>query len=154
MKATLLSGIAVAMAFVVQPVPTSANSPCAPGHPCPAHAHVGQGPAPAQYPAQAQHPHYGHAHGPGPGYGVAAGAAALAAGALIGGAIAAQGQDDYPAQAYPVYSGSRYGYSAVSGGDPSYDTRLCAKLRWTCDHKDELGLQGAGTCGRYRATCQ
>ena len=29
----------------------------------------------------------------------------------------------------------------------------CRGLRWACEHKDELGLQGAGTCRRYRETC-
>ena len=29
----------------------------------------------------------------------------------------------------------------------------CAQLRYACEHKDELGLEGAGTCRRYRATC-
>ena len=30
----------------------------------------------------------------------------------------------------------------------------CAQLRYACEHKDELGLKGAGTCARYRETCQ
>jgi hypothetical protein len=29
----------------------------------------------------------------------------------------------------------------------------CRGLRWACEHKDELGLQGAGTCARYREQC-
>ena len=29
----------------------------------------------------------------------------------------------------------------------------CRALRWACVHKDELGLQGAGTCARYRELC-
>ena len=29
----------------------------------------------------------------------------------------------------------------------------CAQLRYACEHKDELGVQGAGTCRRYHATC-
>jgi len=29
----------------------------------------------------------------------------------------------------------------------------CRGLRWACEHKDELGLQGAGTCERYRERC-
>jgi hypothetical protein len=28
-----------------------------------------------------------------------------------------------------------------------------AGLRWACEHKDQLGLQGAGTCRRYKETC-
>jgi hypothetical protein len=30
----------------------------------------------------------------------------------------------------------------------------CQKLRWACENKDELGLQGAGTCRRYREQCE
>jgi hypothetical protein len=30
----------------------------------------------------------------------------------------------------------------------------CSRLRWACEHKEELGLQGAGTCRRYRENCQ
>jgi hypothetical protein len=29
----------------------------------------------------------------------------------------------------------------------------CRGLRYACEHKDELGLQGAGTCRRYREQC-
>ncbi|MCW2317801.1 hypothetical protein SAMN06265338_101892 [Rhodoblastus acidophilus] len=29
----------------------------------------------------------------------------------------------------------------------------CSRLRWACEHKDELGLEGAGTCRRYREAC-
>jgi hypothetical protein len=29
----------------------------------------------------------------------------------------------------------------------------CAQLRWVCEHKEELGLQGAGTCRRFREKC-
>ena len=29
----------------------------------------------------------------------------------------------------------------------------CRGLRWACEHKGELGLQGAGTCERYREQC-
>jgi hypothetical protein len=47
--------------------------------------------------------------------------------------------------------GGGFGGSAVFGGGG--DLRLCAHLRWTCEHKEELGLQGAGTCKRYRETC-
>jgi hypothetical protein len=30
----------------------------------------------------------------------------------------------------------------------------CRQLRYACEHKDELGLQGAGTCGRYKEQCR
>ena len=29
----------------------------------------------------------------------------------------------------------------------------CAGLRWACENKDQLGLQGAGTCRRYKEQC-
>jgi hypothetical protein len=29
----------------------------------------------------------------------------------------------------------------------------CRQLRWACENKAELGLQGAGTCRRYREIC-
>ncbi len=29
----------------------------------------------------------------------------------------------------------------------------CRGLRYACEHKDELGVQGAGTCRRYREQC-
>jgi hypothetical protein len=29
----------------------------------------------------------------------------------------------------------------------------CRGLRYACEHKDELGLQGAGTCRRFREQC-
>lgn len=35
---------------------------------------------------------------------------------------------------------------------PSY-AQDCQQLRWACEHKEELGLEGAGTCRRYREQC-
>jgi hypothetical protein len=29
----------------------------------------------------------------------------------------------------------------------------CGRLRWMCEHKEELGLEGSGTCRRYREEC-
>lgn len=29
----------------------------------------------------------------------------------------------------------------------------CSMLRWACENKSELGLEGAGTCQRYRERC-
>jgi hypothetical protein len=29
----------------------------------------------------------------------------------------------------------------------------CSQLRWACQNKGELGLEGAGTCRRYREEC-
>ncbi len=97
------------------------------------HGYSGHGPARSQY----QHAGYVHgqggyrvgaAYGGGPGYGggagygVGAGVAALAAGALIGGAIASQNQGYYPVETYPVYSDPGYGYGypgpvAYNNGD-------------------------------------
>ena len=30
----------------------------------------------------------------------------------------------------------------------------CRALRFVCEHKDELGLQGSGTCRRFDAQCR
>ena len=46
--------------------------------------------------------------------------------------------------------GFRFGFGGGGGGGG----HRCAQLRYACEHKDELGLQGAGTCARYRETCQ
>jgi hypothetical protein len=35
---------------------------------------------------------------------------------------------------------------------PSY-AQDCRGLRFACEHKDELGLQGAGTCRRFNEQC-
>jgi hypothetical protein len=35
---------------------------------------------------------------------------------------------------------------------PSY-AQDCSALRYACQHKDELGLQGAGTCRRFDELC-
>jgi hypothetical protein len=29
----------------------------------------------------------------------------------------------------------------------------CQRLRWRCQNKEELGLEGQGTCRRYRQEC-
>ena len=62
-----------------------------------------------------------------PGYGIGAGAAAVAAGALVGGAVASQNQGYYyPAETYPVNSGPGYGYGDAApavynnGGSVAY----------------------------------
>lgn len=166
MRSTSLSVVAIAMTFVIQATPTLAQSFCAPGSFCRSHTTVR--PAPTrpqfprpQYPAQAQYQHYGNAHGWGQGNGIGVGAAALTSGALIGGAIAAQQQeyspperDYYPPERSPIYPRQHYRNSETSESDSGDLDRLCSKLRWTCAHKDELGLDGAGTCRRYRETCQ
>src|ERR1700722_12853833 len=115
MKSYLLCGIAIASVLLIQSVPASAQRVLATGHP-----HVGHGHAGAC--------RGGYALGYLPGYGIAAGTAAVAAGALIGGAIATQNQRYYylqeggyyypqnggyyfPAQAYSGYSDPGYAYS-------------------------------------------
>jgi hypothetical protein len=30
----------------------------------------------------------------------------------------------------------------------------CTELRLACEHKDQIGEQGAGNCQRYRETCE
>lgn len=35
---------------------------------------------------------------------------------------------------------------------PSY-AQDCRALRYACEHKDELGLRGAGTCRRFNDQC-
>ena len=151
MKNTFFGGVAIAAALIIQSAPASAQDFCGPGRPYIGHPPLGHGPqrppmpARPQFPAQTQFaPNHGHWNG----NAVAGGAAALTAGAIIGGAIAAQRQDVYPAEPYPADPGYEY-------ADVGYrDHRLCAKLRWTCEHKYELGLQGAGTCRRYQETCE
>jgi hypothetical protein len=150
MKNNLLRGIAITITLVIQSMPTSAQRVCGPDHPCASHTNPGAGPVRTPYPAQTQYLHHDYARGQVSGYGVGAGAAALATGALIGGAIAAQN----PAETYPVYSEPGYGYSDVSESGSVEDFKFCSKLRWTCEHQDELGLQGAGTCRRYREMCR
>ncbi len=33
------------------------------------------------------------------------------------------------------------------------NAQSCRQLRWACENKGELGLEGAGTCRRYRELC-
>ena len=40
----------------------------------------------------------------------------------------------------------------IGGERPSRG--VCAELRRSCLHKDELGEQGEGNCRRYRRTCR
>src|SRR5580693_8423085 len=103
MKRSLLGGIAFVTILMVQSVPASSQGVYGAGHPRVSHSYAGHGPARSQY------QHLGYAHGQAGGYGVGAGVAAVAAGALIGGAIASQNQGYYPAATYPVYSDPGYG---------------------------------------------
>jgi hypothetical protein len=152
MKNTLLGGVAVTLALMIQSLPGSAQRFCPPNSPCNGQpwtqsqqqAHGGLKPPPAWAQSQQQaHAHWGQ------GSGVAAGAAALTAGALINGAFAAPRQEYYPAEVYPVYSDQRYEYNEGGNGGRG----VCAKLQWACEHREELGLRGTGTCSRYRQTC-
>src|SRR5271166_2678908 len=105
MKNFLFGGFAIATTLLIQSVPASPQGVYGAGHPRVSHSYAGHGPARSQY------QHRGYAQGQGPGYGIGAGVAAVAAGALIGGAIASQNQGYYPAATYPVYSDPGYGYS-------------------------------------------
>jgi hypothetical protein len=133
MKTFLLGGVAIATTLLIQSVPASSQGVYGAGHPRVGHSYSGHGAARSQF------QHRGYAQGRGSGYGVGAGVAAVAAGALIGGAIASQNQGYYPAQnqgyypaqdqgyypaaPYPVYSDPGYGgYNAApvvyNNGDP------------------------------------
>jgi hypothetical protein len=112
MKNLLLGGFAIATTLLIQSAPASSQGVYGAGHPRVGHAYAGHGPARSQYQNR------GYAQGRGSGYGVGAGVAAVAAGALIGGAIASQNQGYYPAAenqgyypaaTYPVYSDPGYG---------------------------------------------
>lgn len=114
MRSFLLGGVAVATILMIQSVPASPQGVYGAGHPRVGYSYAGHGPARSQY------QHRGYAQRQGPRYGIGAGVAAVAAGALIGGAIASQDQGYYPAQnqgyyypaaTYPVYSDPGYGYS-------------------------------------------
>ncbi len=123
MKNFLFGGFAIATTLLIQSVPASPQGVYGAGHPRVSHSYAGHGPARSQY------QHRGYAQRQGPGYRIGAGVAAVAAGALIGGAIASQDQGYYPAQnqgyypaqnqgyyyppatTYPVYSDPGYGYS-------------------------------------------
>jgi hypothetical protein len=109
MKSCLFGGIAIASTLMIQSLPALSQSAYGAGHPRVSQSYAGHGPARSQY------QHRGYAHSQGPGYGFGAGVAAVAAGALIGGAIASQNQGYYPAAPYPVYSDPGYVYS-----DPGY----------------------------------
>ena len=143
MKNAFFGGVAIAAALIIQSAPASAQQFCGPGRPCFGHPSLGHGPGRPPLPARPQfapQAQFEHEHSHWPGHAIAA----SAAGAIIGGAIAAERQGYYPAGGDPDYEYTDVGYR---------DHRLCAKLRWTCEHKDELGLEGAGTCRRYREAC-
>jgi hypothetical protein len=94
----------------------------------------------------------GHYQVPGGGYGGYGGA----------GPQNQVGRYQVPGGGYGGYGGGYGGYASpppvpvvIYAPDPdgARESKLCAHLRWTCEHKEELGLEGAGTCGRYKETC-
>ena len=105
MKSFLFGGFVVVTTLMIPLAPTLSQADYGAAHPRTSHSYAGHGPA------RSQHQYRGYAHGQGPGYGVGAGVAAVAAGALIGGAIASQNQGYYPAETYPVYSDPDYVYT-------------------------------------------
>ena len=96
MRNFLLGGVAVATILMIQSVPASSQGVYGAGHPRVSHSYAAHGPAHSRY------QHLGYAHGQAGGYGVGAGVAAVAAGALIGGAIASQNQGYYPKATTPL----------------------------------------------------
>jgi BA14K-like protein len=122
MRNAILGAVAISLTAVAPILPASAAG-CN-GHYCPGGhgAFHGRGPA-----------HFGggrYAYGHGGGYGgggnaVAAGVAGLAAGAIIGGAIASS-ENGYYAQPAPVYQGNSESYCASTyhSYDPASGTYL------------------------------
>jgi len=82
-------------------------------HPRIGHSYAGHVPARSQY---RYYQYRGYSGGQGRGYATGAGVAALAAGSLIGGAIASQNQGYYPVETYPVYSDPGDVYSDAAPG--------------------------------------
>jgi hypothetical protein len=110
MRNFLLGGVAVATILMIQSVPASSQGVYGAGHPRVSRSYAAHGPAYSRY------QHLGYAHGQAGGYGVGAGVAAVAAGALVGGAIASSQNQGYyyPAATYPVNSDPGYGYSEAA----------------------------------------
>ena len=115
MKSFFLGGFVVTTALIIQSVPALSQGYGA-GHPRASHGYAGHGYA-GHGSAQSHYGYGGYGHGQARGYGVGAGVAGLAAGALIGGAIASQNQGYYPVQNqgyYPVESDPGYVYSEAA----------------------------------------
>ena len=104
MRSSLLGSVAMAVALMLQSIPASSQDVYHGAHATIGHSYAGHGRARPQY------QHRGYAGGQGPRYATGTGVAALAAGALIGGAVASQYQGYYPVETYPVYSGQSYVY--------------------------------------------
>ena len=105
MKSFLSGGFVVVTTLMIPFAPALSQGDYGAAHPRMSHSYAGHGPA------RSQHQYRGYANSQGPGYGVGAGVAAVAAGALIGGAIASQNQGYYPTETYPVYSDPGYVYT-------------------------------------------
>ncbi len=86
---------------------------------------------------------------------VAAGAAIMlmtTAGSLAG--PVSTPHPDGPALEAGVINAQWYGYSGYGGYYGGYGRYgYCARLRWRCQHKYELGQEGMGNCQRYREEC-
>ena len=70
----------------------------------------------------------------------------VAAGAIIGSAIANSPPPPPPAAYYGPPPPPRDEYAYRGGG--------CRELRQACLHRDELGEEGMGNCRRYRELCR
>ena len=42
---------------------------------------------------------------------------------------------------------------AIESGATQVQWGHCERLRWRCEHKNELGQEGMGNCQRYREEC-
>jgi hypothetical protein len=74
----------------------------------------------------------------------------VAAGAIIGGAIANRPPPGY----YPPPPAAYYGPPPAAYDDYAYGGGECWQLRQACLHKEELGEEGMGNCRRYRELCR
>ena len=118
MKTFLFGGFVVVTTLMIPLAPALSQGDYGAVHPRMSHSYAGHGPA------RSQHQYRGYAHGQALGYGVGAGVAAVAAGALIGGAIASQNQGYYPPQNQGYYPAQNQGYYPAGPypvySDPGY----------------------------------
>ena len=56
------------------------------------------------------------------------------------------------ASAAPGHMGTASG-AAIESGAALVQWGNCERLRWRCEHKNELGQEGMGNCQRYRQEC-
>ncbi len=83
----------------------------------------------------------------------AAGAAIMlmTTGGSLAGAVSTPHPDGGPDLGAGAINAQWYGYGGYYGGYGRYG--YCARLRWRCEHKYELGQEGMGNCQRYREEC-